>query len=458
MNTRLAILMCTAFAGTHAHAEEAKELDTVTVYGKKEASTTGSKLGLGIKETPASIEVIDSETMERRGDSTVIRAVTKAAGIIGGSSGHGTAGNYSVRGFTGYPGIDFLQDGIKLNGTIFSKRTLDVASLDRIEIIRGASSVLNGEGSVGATVNLITKKPSFQKEETELGMKVGSHDSYRIDFGRAGIAIDDKLAYRIDGITRKIGSDFEGEKRELDSLSASLLYKVGKDMLASLSLEKTSDEGTHDYQGTPLVDGKLDRSVRKLNYNKLADGVDSGDSLWLRQGIEWYPSPTMELKNQLYYQHADADIRRLFLAVQDTTDPGMVNRRAYDSSQKQIMLGNRLDLISRGEVFGRANRFLLGLDVSRLALTRQQSTYAGRILPTPMYKPTELYYRDFFNAAADDYKKPDVDIDFKQIAVYLEDQLSLTNKLKLVTGLRYDRYDIAWTCQEFCVAGSGFRS
>lgn len=459
MKTRLAVLVCTALASAYSNANGVVELDTVTVSGEAENqagyvnqfqqdTVTGSKLGLTIKETPASVEVINAKTMEQRGDSTVLRAVTKAAGITGGSSGHGTAGNYSVRGFTGYPGVDFLQDGIKLNGTIFSKRSLDVASLDRIEIIRGASSVLNGEGSIGATVNLITKKPSFGKEETELGIRAGSHDSYRVNFGRAGVAIEDTLAYRVDAVTRQVGSDYDGETRDLDSLSASLLYKINNNLITSLSFEKTRDDGERDYQGTPLVNGKLDRSVRKINYNNLVDGVDSGESLWLRHNIEWYATPDITLKNQLYYQNAEADVRRLYLAVQDTTNPDLVNRRGYDSSQKQDLIGNRLDLINSRDVFGFENKFLVGFDVSRLKLKREQSTYAGRILPTAMYNPTKTYYRDFFNPTGDDYKKPDVDIELKQLGVYIEDQFSLTDRFKVVAGLRHDTYDVDYNFKQ----------
>lgn len=444
MNARLAILVCTACAGatTHARADEVEAPSRVEVQGKKDAAGSGSKLGLSLRETPASIEVIDAQKMERRGDTTVIRAVTKAAGITGGSSGHGTAGNYSVRGFAGYPGIDFLHDGIKLNGTIFSKRSLDVASLDRIEIVRGAASVLNGEGSVGATVNLVSKKPDFQQEETEFGIKGGSHGSYRFNVGHAGVAIEDRLAYRVDAITRKIGTDYDGEQRRLDSLSASLLYKVDSELLTSLSFETSRDDAEQDYQGTPLVNGKLDRRVRSINYNNLADGVDAGDSLWLKHRIEWRPSRNFELNNQLYYQKASADVRRLYLAVQDAANPALVNRRGYDSTQGQNLLGNRLDLIGRGDVFGLRNRALVGLDLSRMTLGREQSTYAGRILPTPMFAPARLYYRDFFTPTADDYKKPDADIRLRQLAVYAEDQLAIARNLTAVAGIRYDRYDI----------------
>ena len=410
----------------------------------KQETSTGSKLGLTIKETPASVEVINSKTMEQRGDSTVIRAVTKATGITGGSSGYGTVGAYSVRGFSGHPGIDILQDGIKLNGTTFSKRTLDVSNLDRIEVIRGASSVLNGEGSIGATVNLITKKPSFTKEETELGFKGGSYDSYRFNFGTGGVAVENKLAYRVDVLTRQLGSNYDGEKRDIDSLSASLLYKLNDNLLTTLSIEKSKEDGKHDYQGTPLVNGKLDKSVRKINYNNLEDGIDKGDSLWIKNNLEWYPTQNIELKNQIYYQNADSDIRRLYMAVQDKANPTMVQRRGWDSSQKQDLIGNRLDLIHKGNFFGLENRFLSGIDISRLELNKEQSTDAGNIINTPMYNPTKMYYKDFFKPTKDDYKKPDVDIKLNQIGVYIEDQLSIMDNLKLVAGIRHDTYDIKY--------------
>ena len=410
----------------------------------KQETSTGSKLGLTIKETPASVEVINSKTMEQRGDSTVIRAVTKATGITGGSSGYGTVGAYSVRGFSGHPGIDILQDGIKLNGTTFSKRTLDVSNLDRIEVIRGASSVLNGEGSIGATVNLITKKPSFTKEETELGFKGGSYDSYRFNFGTGGVAVENKLAYRVDVLTRQLGSNYDGEKRDIDSLSASLLYKLNDNLLTTLSIEKSKEDGKHDYQGTPLVNGKLDKSVRKINYNNLEDGIDKGDSLWIKNNLEWYPTQNIELKNQIYYQNADSDVRRLYMAVQDKANPTMVQRRGWDSSQKQDLIGNRLDLIHKGNFFGLENRFLSGIDISRLELNKESSTDAGNIINTPMYNPTKMYYKDFFKPTTDDYKKPDVDIKLNQIGVYIEDQLSIMDNLKLVAGIRHDTYDIKY--------------
>ncbi|MCH7307710.1 hypothetical protein MMO38_06075 [Acinetobacter sp. NIPH 1852] len=52
-------------------------------------------------------------------------------------------------------------------------------------------------------------------------------------------------------ITRRIGSDFDGGKRELDALSALLLYKINDELFTSLSIEHSKDDGKHDDQGMP---------------------------------------------------------------------------------------------------------------------------------------------------------------------------------------------------------------
>jgi len=441
----LSVLSLSSFL--HAEDKSTDKLEEITISSKEDdkysqlnkESSTGSRLGLTLKETPASIEVLTSNIMEERGDSTVIQAVTKTAGITGGQSGHGPGGKFVARGFSsGFPGIDFLNDGVKLNGSAFSKRAFETANLDRIEVIKGASSILNGEGSIGATVNLITRKPSFTDNQTELGLKIGSYDSYRFNFGTGGVAIEDTLAYRVDVSTREKGSNFNGEKRTVDSLSAGLLYKINDDLFTSLSFDKTSDDGENVYIGTPLINGKLDKSIRDINYNTYTDGVEEGDTLFIKQNTQWYASPNLELKNQVYYQNMDTQVRRPFKTLQvDNTD--QVYIAGSDMQEKQDLIGNRIDLIHEGSIFGHQNKLLVGADISKMNFQRNMNSSWGGV-ETNIYNPIQGSFVDLGGS----YSTRNLETNINQIAFYLENQLNVTDNLKFVAGLRHDTIDVEW--------------
>ncbi|MGJ0362218.1 TonB-dependent receptor [Aliarcobacter cryaerophilus] len=440
------------FIASYSCANETSKLEEIKIIEETNNSTgytnqfhqeslSGSKLGLTVKEIPASIEIINAKTMEERGDTTISQAITKATGIIGGESGHGIGGKFIARGFAGnrYPGITILSDGLKLGGSPISVRNIEVANLDRIEVLRGASSVLNGEGSIGATVNLITKKPSFTKKETELDFRLGSYDSYRAYFGTNGVAIEDVLAYRVDVVTREIGSNFDGEKREVDSLSTSFLYKINDNLITTLSIEKAKDDNENIYIGTPLVDGKLDKSVRKQNYNIFSDGVDKGDNLIIKHGTEWYANNNFEIKNQLYYQNNESQARRPYTTNQ-VLNKDKITISGADMWSKQDLIGDRFDVINKGDIFGLENRFLFGTDISKMNLKRDLSPSSN--LPNPainMYNPNKEIFGNRFK-----YREKEVDLDINQYAFYMEDQLKITDDLKLIAGMRYDILDLEW--------------
>ena len=443
-NKGLAIVlsMCCASA---LYGDEVVRLEQIDISNQNQASiqntttsTVGSRLGITIKETPASVEVINSDTMKQRGDSTVIQAVSKAVGIVGGQSGHGTSGRYSTRGFSGFPGLTFLNDGIKNNSSIFLNRSLDVANLDRIEVIKGVSSILNGEISVGGSVNLITKKPSFTKEESEIGFSAGSDDSYRFKFGVGQVAIEDKLAYRLDVSSLKKGSNIDGESREIDAISASVLHKISDNLFSTISFDRTVDDGENVYIGTPLVNGKLDKSVRKVNYNVYSDTLDKGSSTSIKHELEYFPTDSLEIKNSLYYQNLKGDTLRPYRAVQVGNQ---VSINGTDMIDTQQILGNRLDLINHDDLFGFENKFLVGFDVSTINFKRDMtSSWATSNYLVDLYNPTKISFGDTGGI----YRTKNIETDINQYAIYLEEQLSLTDKLKLIAGLRHDTIDVKW--------------
>ena len=100
--------------------------DRIIVTGEREQallqeSPTGSRLGLSILETPATVSIVDGDDIRARGDIAIVDAVSRAPGVTN-AGNPGNAGlTFAVRGFDGQGSILQLYDGLRLypnNGSI----------------------------------------------------------------------------------------------------------------------------------------------------------------------------------------------------------------------------------------------------------------------------------------------------------------------------------------------------
>jgi iron complex outermembrane receptor protein len=130
--------------------------------------------------TPASVAVIDREQIERSAASNLLDVLRSQAGLqIRDTMGDGNRAALSLRGFgENAPNNTLvLVDGRRLNQPTLSSADLNsvpLANIERIEIIRGAGTVLYGDQAVGGVINIITRTPSSNEAYIEASR--GSHD------------------------------------------------------------------------------------------------------------------------------------------------------------------------------------------------------------------------------------------------------------------------------------------
>ncbi|MEM6256872.1 MAG: TonB-dependent receptor [Planctomycetota bacterium] len=114
-------------------------------------------------DTPFITDVISQDEIRDYGIRSVPEALKYTPGVLVQRTSHGQ-GSPFIRGFTGYRNV-FLIDGVRLNNSIFRSgpnqywNTIDPFSIERIEVIKGPTSVIYGSDAVGGTVNAITKSP-----------------------------------------------------------------------------------------------------------------------------------------------------------------------------------------------------------------------------------------------------------------------------------------------------------
>ena len=126
---------------------------------------TATRTPLPLKKTPVITRVITARDLESRGVATIQEALeNELAGVEFHQAGYGTS--------LSFQGLDaryvlFLVNGERMAGETYGNidyARIPVSNIERIEIVRGASSVLYGSNAMGAVVNIITKMPQKQVE------------------------------------------------------------------------------------------------------------------------------------------------------------------------------------------------------------------------------------------------------------------------------------------------------
>lgn len=397
-----------------------------------ELSSTGSRLGLTLMETPATVDVITSETMRERGFSTTIQALSNAPGVSAGQCFGIIC--YSMRGFSGTLSLPFLFNGRRYPGLAISPRS--TFNYERIEVIKGPSSVLHGFGAVTGAVNYVTK-PADGKKEVDVEASYGSWDTWQVGVG-AGGRFNEDTAYRADlhyrtGNQGSLG--FVDHTRYEDyHVSGELAYEVTDNFKISLSTDLFKDQG-EGYFGTPLIDGKLDRRIKKNNYNFEDDRV-SKEVAWAYLKMDWKINESLSLLNETYGNHEDRFWHNTE-AYNFNAATGLIDRGDYlHITHDQSIVGNRTEVHIDHPVAGMRNRFLLGFDYSFNRHQRDNnSPYAGSD-SVDVFSPVP----GTFNSPSPFLPQRLTKLD--SYGVYLENLTDVTDVLKVSLSFRYDISDL----------------
>lgn len=137
-------------------------------------STIGGKLALPIKETPRSVSVLTRKRLNDENVTTLEEAATRAPGVYVRNQGDLNDGPFFyARGFL----MSVSENGVPLDTTYYGSG-FDTAIYDRVEIIRGPDGLMQGQGQLGGSINLVRKAPLAQRQvRTELS--AGQWDAFR---------------------------------------------------------------------------------------------------------------------------------------------------------------------------------------------------------------------------------------------------------------------------------------
>lgn len=161
------------------------------------ASRVGAKTATDITRIPQAVSVIGREEMDAQGAQKADEALRYTSGVFTQPFGADSDTNWMfIRGFQA-TATGTYQDGLQLYSYGFGGFFIDTFGLERVEVLKGAASVLYGGTNPGGMVNYVSKRPAF---ETRRNVETGINDA-----GTAYVGFDvndlagDAVAYRING-------------------------------------------------------------------------------------------------------------------------------------------------------------------------------------------------------------------------------------------------------------------
>jgi iron complex outermembrane receptor protein len=266
----------------------------------------------------STIEVIDHKTIEARGLKNVVQVVESMVGVLSGES-PSEPYSFSTRGFS-RNSINVLYDGISMGVSTLNMRPQNTFNLERVEVVKGASSLSNEEGAAGGSVNMISKKPKLGQPKTlDVLISYGRFNTSSVNMGLSGSSAANS-AYRLDVNNNASDGWVDDTGSNSFNTTASYLFSPVSNvkLLASANYLKDSLPA---YWGTPLIpasqaaepdtsvvstgdDRVVDNATRYNNYNVADNAIDS-TSLWTRLDMSWQVSADTEIEATIYQFQAD---------------------------------------------------------------------------------------------------------------------------------------------------------
>ncbi|NRR34221.1 TonB-dependent siderophore receptor [Oxalobacteraceae bacterium] len=171
----------------------------VTGYLAKR-SATATKTDTPLIETPQSVSVVTADQIEAQGAKSLRDVVGYTPGVGAQGNGYRDADNLILRGFAVDNG-SIRRDGLLSPGNTFTGSS-EPFGLERVDVLRGAASLLYGAAEPGGIINLVTKRPTTESLH-DIGLETGSYKRKQItgDFGGA-LNEDGSLAFRLTVLKR----------------------------------------------------------------------------------------------------------------------------------------------------------------------------------------------------------------------------------------------------------------
>jgi len=432
-----ALLAATVPAGP-GFAQSNQNIDEVLVKGRHLLldKVNAVKTPTPLIDIPQSLSLITDDQIAEQSFSGLGDILRYTPGLSI-SQGEGHRDAIIIRG--NQTTADFFIDGIRDDVQYFRP----LYNVEQVEILRGANALLFGRGGGGGVVNRVTKRPRSDEQFTEVIAGINTFGAYRFS-GDANYSVGENAAFRLNAYYEELDNHrdfFDGERF---AVNPTFSIDLGAETNLVLSYEYVDDDRVVD-RGVPSVSvvngpdvpltgfddtffGSPDQNLTTLEAHIVRARVDHTFSDRLRANVTAQYADYDKLYQNLFPAGFDAPANLLTLdGYRDAT-----------KRENLILQGNLIGELRTGTL---EHTVLFGVEYGDqdTSNARDDNVFADNgddQITFVFTDPLAIPGFSFSNRVRE--RSSEV----KFTSVYFQDQIDVNGWLKLVAGLRYDRFDI----------------
>ena len=446
----LGALMLLASMGAMAqNSPPETTLSTVTVKEAAEVQgkdtlllkkTTVGKGTQDIKDIPQSVTVFTEKLMTDRNQDDFREVLRTTAGVTF-QAGETGEEDVRLRGFSLGQAGDIYNDGMK-DAPLLER---DTFNNDRVEVLKGSASMMFGKGSTGGVVNQVSKAPLLI-DQHEASYTYGTGNYHRAT-GDFNFVTGENAAFRLNAMVQD--ADNYGAKQNKRGIAPSFAWGIGTrdEFSVGLYYLKTEGRPIYNHPWRLSADGKINTTLPARNFYGLESDYNNTESTYATLGHIHRFDDAGELNTRLRYGNYKRDMLASTIGFQNSAitlsqinDSTVLTRGSKGRIGESDILQAQSDYSNTVNWGGKKHALLAGVDYYDDNAKRNQN-YANTTA-----RPTTIVGTPDNGASVVDGRAPVQWSTFKSrnLGLYAQDTMSLTETIKLVGGLRYDDFKASY--------------
>jgi iron complex outermembrane receptor protein len=426
-NIFMALCMMLTWGIVAAQTDTTHYLAEVVVKGKYSLNMRRSSVGkvsIDLMDLPQSISVVNAPLMRDQQAQRLSDVIRNVNGVYLAGARAGTQETFYARGY------NLGSNNLFKNGTRINTGAMpEVSSLEKVEILKGSAAILYGNVAPGGIINMVTKQPKFNWGG-EASMRAGSYDLYKPAVDVYGPITKD-IAFRLNGTYESANSYRDVVSSKRFYINPSLLFRIGKKTELIVQGDYLRHEFTPDF-GIGSLNNTIITPVSRNTFFGAPWQYAKTDQATTSFNVKHELSSNWTLNVTGAFQSYERDYfstERIQAAANgDWTRPlGKANNREKYYIAQADLTGK----FGTGKI---QHTVLAGSDIEQYVTTAYTYGFPAtydviNLLDATKYAPRT----DMPTAAAIRF----TDAPVVRVGAYIQDLISITEKLKLLAGVRW---------------------